>query len=555
MNIEDFEDHVDKVILGRGYDYYQDGHILELYEQQEGTYIFEIEGTEDYQVVVQLEKDEEIVYSYCNCPYDYGTVCKHEVAAYFRLREYLDGEEKEKKLKKKQNIGEVLNTLTKEQLIQVLLPIIKKDKTLEEKILLKHGEIDASQELKRMERLIDSIVRKYANAGEYLYDREGAECIDKLWSLVDYVETLHGAEGKILLALDMLFLLLEQGIDSYEYIDDSDGTVSVFVDDVLSRINVFIAESKVYDEKLKQQIVKKVIVKTHEPRFQEWDDYGIQLLRGLLIYGANPVYREILYTEVNKRLEVAQEARRYTIEALSVMLFELLQYHGTEEEIEQYIEEHIEMDTFRELFLEKLMERQQYKKAIQIAIEGEEKNKAYSFGLNKWQKIRYEAYKALGDRKNQEALAKEFLLRGEFEYYEELKNFYKKDYTSFYNHLKEELRTKVGTGEYSIFRQLIEEENDLEELMNVVREDPSTVSKYIKLLMNKYGNEVLVIYRKNIQDRAVKACARNMYRDVCYMIMDYRRYEDEQNVKNLIDTLKKENKRRPAFIDELSKIE
>ena len=91
--------------------------------------------------------------------------------------------------------------------------------------------------------------------------------------------------------------------------------------------------------------------------------------------------------------------------------------------------------------------------------------------------------------------------------------------------------------------------------MNVVREDPSTVSKYIKLLMNKYGNEVLVIYRKNIQDRAVKACARNMYRDVCYMIMDYRRYEDEQNVKNLIDTLKKENKRRPAFIDELSKIE
>ena len=266
MNIEDFEDHVDKVILGRGYDYYQDGHILELYEQQEGTYIFEIEGTEDYQVVVQLEKDEEIVYSYCNCPYDYGTVCKHEVAAYFRLREYLDGEEKEKKLKKKQNIGEVLNTLTKEQLIQVLLPIIKKDKTLEEKILLKHGEIDASQELKRMERLIDSIVRKYANAGEYLYDREGAECIDKLWSLVDYVETLHGAEGKILLALDMLFLLLEQGIDSYEYIDDSDGTVSVFVDDVLSRINVFIAESKVYDEKLKQQIVKKVIVKTHEPR-------------------------------------------------------------------------------------------------------------------------------------------------------------------------------------------------------------------------------------------------------------------------------------------------
>ena len=73
--------------------------------------------------------------------------------------------------------------------------------------------------------------------------------------------------------------------------------------------------------------------------------------------------------------------------------------------------------------------------------------------------------------------------------------------------------------------------------------------------MNKYGNEVLVIYRNHIENRAMKACARNMYRDVCYMIADYRRYEEEQTVRDLINQLKKEHKRRPAFIDELNKIE
>lgn len=73
--------------------------------------------------------------------------------------------------------------------------------------------------------------------------------------------------------------------------------------------------------------------------------------------------------------------------------------------------------------------------------------------------------------------------------------------------------------------------------------------------MNRYGDEILVLYTNNIEKRAEKACARNMYRDVCYMITDYRRYENEKSVKMLIEKLKKEYKRRSAFIEELSKIE
>ncbi|MEG0388428.1 MAG: hypothetical protein RR582_08870 [Niameybacter sp.] len=91
-------------------------------------------------------------------------------------------------------------------------------------------------------------------------------------------------------------------------------------------------------------------------------------------------------------------------------------------------------------------------------------------------------------------------------------------------------------------------------MIDIVRKEPDTIPKYIKLLMNTHSEEVLVLYRSNIENRAEKACARNLYRDVCYMIVDYRRFENEQSVKALIEKLKNEYKRRPAFIDELSRI-
>lgn len=133
MNLRNFKEEIDKVILGRGYDYYQNGHILDLYEQDNQTYIFEIEGTTDYEVIVQLDNYENIIYSYCNCPYDFGMICKHEVAAYFKLQEIRYAQNQENTNIKKPSIREILNTLSKEQLIELLFPVIKKDKSLEKK--------------------------------------------------------------------------------------------------------------------------------------------------------------------------------------------------------------------------------------------------------------------------------------------------------------------------------------------------------------------------------------------------------------------------------------
>lgn len=548
MNIRNFEEYIDKRILDRGYNYYQNGHILDLYEQQEGTYIFQIEGTSDYQVVVQLDNNEKIIYSYCDCPYDYGPMCKHEVSAYFKLQEHLKGEKQENKKRKKQTMEEVLNTLTKEQLIQLLLPVIKKNKTLEKKVLLKYGNLDSKQELQYLQGIVDTIVDKYIDGNDYLYPDEAKKLIEQLWKLVIHVEPYYEVEEKTILALDMLFLLLEQGIELYDFYYDDDGFLEEFINDLFCRIEILVAESLDYDKHIKDQIITKVLEKTNNDKYQGLLHYEIQLLQMVLIYGSDPTYRNLLYKKLQEQLEIADN---HTKEKIIIMQFDLLQYHGTKKELEQYIERHIEISTFREMYFENLMKIQHYEQAIQIAIEGEEKAEWRPMELNKWKNLKYEAYKAKGDLKNQESLAREFLLQGNFDYYHDLKQIHKQDYQSFYIDLKEELREK----KYSIFLHLIEQENDLEEIMNCIRKNPNTLLKYIDLVIPKYREEVLANYQWLIENKAFKANTRNMYKEVCNLIVDYRKHDNEQNVKLLIEKLKKENIRRRAFIDELNKIE
>ena len=86
MDLHNFESYIDETILMRGYDYYRQGHVICIRENEEHVFMAEVEGTETYHVAVELDEDMSIVDTRCNCPYDYGEFCKHQVAVFLALR-------------------------------------------------------------------------------------------------------------------------------------------------------------------------------------------------------------------------------------------------------------------------------------------------------------------------------------------------------------------------------------------------------------------------------------------------------------------------------------
>jgi len=131
MNLNDFDDNIDSTILNRGYDYFLDDAVTHLQDMKLGRWVSLVEGTQDYSVVVKLDKDEITEWD-CNCPYDHGPICKHVVATLYALgdgQEILPKEKKKvpkkktpkKKINKKNNIDEILSKVDKQELQDFLL--------------------------------------------------------------------------------------------------------------------------------------------------------------------------------------------------------------------------------------------------------------------------------------------------------------------------------------------------------------------------------------------------------------------------------------------------
>lgn len=121
MKLSNFEEYVEGVIVKRGKNYFQQGYVGDIDEIVKNQFIVEVEGSECYTVEINLTHPDMFVESYCNCPYDWGEHCKHQVAALFALRRDMEL----KTFDKKTDLITLVSNLTKEELIAFVLNLAK----------------------------------------------------------------------------------------------------------------------------------------------------------------------------------------------------------------------------------------------------------------------------------------------------------------------------------------------------------------------------------------------------------------------------------------------
>ncbi|HIG0362329.1 TPA: SWIM zinc finger family protein [Clostridium sporogenes] len=556
MNINDFEKHINKTILDRGYGYYIDGNITETCNCTDNEYIFEVEGTEDYQVIVNIDDNGEILCSSCDCPYDFGPICKHEVATYFKLYEILNSNNIEKNLIKEEvtfpDIKKVLNTLSKEELMNIILDITKKDATLRNSIIVRYSKEDDINELKKCKNLIDSIVKKYIAREGFIPYRETYYFVNEMETLLEKANHTDN----IILAIDIAFLLLNEAIEAFQYADDSNGDIGGLVLEVIESIGEIIGSNKNLDINLREKLFNKLIEESENKIFYGWEEYKIDILRMCTEFADVEKLRNKLRSKIECMIDKKgnNDYTKYTNENMLLILFDIINLYGTEEEVDQFIKSNLSFTSFRELLINKYIKERNYPKVIELALGGEKQDIKYAGLLTKWKEIRYTAYKELSMKAEQKKLAKELLLDGNFLYYRELKELTAEDKGMFYNRLKQELKNCNGWQQRNIYLKLIEEENDLDEIMEFVRKNPETIETYANRLIDKFENETIKIYKIYIKSEARYSSNRKEYQTVCSIIKRYKKIAGKKNQQEIINELSVLYKRRSAFIDELSKI-
>jgi hypothetical protein len=459
VNINDFEKYISKTILDRGYDYYNNGNIVEFRKKGNSEYVFIIEGSEKYRVDIKIDESGEILYSNCDCPYDFGPVCKHQAAAYFKLNDILNGKSTDKfkkyEIEHKPAVEKILENFSKEKLIDIIEDIVEDDDNLKNKIVFKYSPVDKKQEISRCKKLINSIVRKYKGRDGFISYMEACDFTSEMEVILERIKEICEIGNDAPLSLDIALMILHESVEAFQYADDSDGDIGMLVSETINTIGKIAGFSKDIDTRRKT--FKKLLKETENSIFDGWIDYRIDLIKICSEFADNEEFRHQLKIKIEDLLNSMPDnsCNEYGIEKMLLILFDIIDKYGTREESEKFIEKNIGFSSFRKILIDKFMKAENYLKVIELALEGEKQDKNYAGLVLEWKEIRYRAYKKLSLKEKQEKLAKELLFDGRSEYYEELKKLNSGNYKNFYNNIKREIKNCRNWQAKNVFLELI----------------------------------------------------------------------------------------------------
>ena len=165
MKLNQIENIIDPIIIERGEEYREKGHILSIIEIEPGIYHAEVEGNELYDVEIQLGSRGEVVHTLCECPYDKGPICKHTAAVLLEIRDEMSSKKTsslplKRSLPLKKNIADQLSKLSKDELITLLVHFSKEIKEVEQALSLKFINVDHKEGLNQYKKAICPILSK-----------------------------------------------------------------------------------------------------------------------------------------------------------------------------------------------------------------------------------------------------------------------------------------------------------------------------------------------------------------------------------------------------------
>lgn len=574
MNIDNFENYIDKKILERGYDYYENDYVASVGEIDCNVYEAKVEGTELYTVEVEIDNEVNIVKTECNCPYDMGEYCKHQVAVFLAIRDIKNNDsngnnyipqkiidpEATTKLKistkrKANDIEKILSDRSKNELVEFLLEIASEYEEIKQRIELNFDNENDEEEIAKSIALIRVFIRNNS-------DRDGFVAYG------DTVEAVKGAdlvlgkahfafeENKPMHAVQLALCVTREMVDLIQEADDSDGIIGGAIEESFSFISEVIDDTGLNSVD-KESIFHMVIEESVNRRYEGWIDWRLDLLQKCseLADTLN------LKNELEKYLLSLMKSEKgdswsvnYLAEKINLIRYRMALKYDGQKKAQEFIEQNLQYSTFRQMAIEIAMKNKEYDNVITLTHDGEEKDKSLPGLKNKWKNYRYEAFQLLGKVDEQRIIAMDFILSGSIEYYNEIKSTYDtKEWIPVHSKIISLLESQKKT-HLDVYTHILIEEGEKQKLLEYVKVRPSSVEIYYKHLIPEFKKEVYMLFLQYIEQSAERSSNRKDYQGVCAIIQNLKKAGGKEPAMEIKQKLFNKYANRPAFRDELSRV-
>jgi len=573
MNLNNFESYINPLICQRGLDYYQNGNVAFVKETDKNVYVAEVIGTETYTVEIELDDDLNIIEAFCDCPYDWGEYCKHEVAVFLTLKELeikkssvyaieqnamLQQAQAEQQGKRKNSTSDVENILsarTKEELIAFLLQIANEEKEIKQRILLEFSDDNDEERILHATSLIRTYIRNNSDQHEFV-------------NYMDTFDVVYGAElvldkakqawedGKVVHAVNLTLCVVREMVDLIQNADDSSGIIGGMIEDGFEFMDEIIENTELSSSE-KNTLFESLIKEASHRRYDDWTDWRLNFFEMCSLISDKPDLRNKLEKQMvlfGEKEDVDSWNKSYYAEKVSQIRYNMILLNDGEEKAQEFLEQNLHFSSFRKMKIEQAIQRKDYEEVIKLTLEGEEKDKGLPGLVNYWRECRYQAYKLAGKLDEQRKTALDFILDGSFEYYKELKNTYQlNEWGEVYPRIIFSLENQEWI-HADVYTQILIEEGEKEKLLKYVQNNFPSVESYYEYLIPEFKEEVYDLFLKHIEQTASRASKRRDYQKVCAIIRNLIKAGGRNQALMIIQKFFIKYANKPAFKDELTKI-
>ncbi|UQZ32339.1 hypothetical protein C2I18_01510 [Paenibacillus sp. PK3_47] len=219
----------------------------------------------------------------------------------------------------KPRLQEVLDRLSKEELIAIVTEAAERDSKFKNSLLMKHDQGVPSAQIQSCKKLIAEIVKDYTGREGLIPYRQTHGFASDMLRLLHQ----HSAAQDPLLNLDVALLVLEEGVEAFQYADDSDGEIGMLVNEALERIRELANHLQPGDEAVRRPFFERLLQMSQNSVFDGWEDFRIGLLEICTEFADVAANREQLVTVVEKLIEDNTESEywKHSREPLLGILF------------------------------------------------------------------------------------------------------------------------------------------------------------------------------------------------------------------------------------------
>lgn len=463
--------------------------------------------------------------------------------------------------KKKDNVELLLSKLDKQQLADFIRKECANNGQLQDRFLALGAGTLFKPNPQTYTSRVEDLIEDYAGRHGYIEYRATFDFNRAVCRILDEAaDAIENHQWEV--AIAVLSGVAAAGDDILNSGDDSAGELGGIVDECFQMWRQ-LCEEESLPEDIKSEIFELALKRFNDKELKGWDWWWDWMEMAIGFADTQEKQSQIFKALDSIKPKGDDWSAKHDAQTAQKCKLELMSRCGTPEEQCKFMYANVTNPDFRKRLMQMAWDKGDYDEVLRLAKDGVNHDAEWAGLVSDWHKWEYKVYRKIEDKDNTLQLARYFFFRegrwGEKEYsmetmYSTLKTLIPasewKDYV--------ETLISESQRERDAFRLLYiyTQEKMWDNYMDYLRKSPSTYSideapKEVKKL---FKSEIIKIYTTAVKEFFRGAANRDSYREGVGLLRNLIKYGGKAEADKIVLEQKSRTPRRPALIDELSKL-